>query len=955
MKQQKLVFLILTLLTYITMFSQIKHIGLPHIKNYEKSSYIGAPQNWGIDQDNKQNIYIANNNGLIKFNGAFWETFNIPNKKLRSLNIAKEEEKIYVGGYDEFGYFEPNNHGKLEYRSLSDSIKNTALKKIGMVWKTHIFNNEIIFQTFNGLYIYKNQSVNYIEAPNRFQFSFLVAGKLYIQDIETGLFEYKNHKLEKIPDTEELNHSEIWGIEKLNDQLLIMTLDKGLFIYKSGVLKPWETEANTFIKKNNSLGGCIVKDKYVVLNSVINGIIIVDFNGNIIQHINQEKGLQNNTVLTSFTDQKDNLWLGLDNGISFIDENSPLTYFDDSFNINSTYALALNKNKLYVATNQGLYTHDWDIPFKETNFELVEGTIGQNWKVQQIDNQIFCSHNRGAFIIENNTIKKTLDTGKGYFNFKRIPDSPNYILASNYYGLALLKKEHNEWNYVKQLSGIYEIITNFHIDGRNIWYQLDNIVYKLRLSDDFENILSKEKFTRINEEYGSIQSVQTINGTIYFQTDNHFFTYSVSKNTFIESTWPTTLFKDIPKIRYCYEDEIGNICYFFEGTLGILRKNKDDTYKNIVTPFATLTSDMVFFYESVNSIDPNNTFIGLSEGMAHVNLESIDDEKENNLKGYIQSFSFGKDTIYPTFSSKRNYDISYNNNHTKFTFSSPYYENADNIQYSYQLEGFDEDWSKWTILPIKEYTNLHEGGYTMKVKARNSFGEISETDTINFVIKPPLYKHPLAYLFYIVSISLTVYFMVMRVKTKNRKALYIEKIEQERQYLEREAKIKQEQYELEKEIERLNNNKLKMAILAKDKELVNNSLQVAKKNKILNGIISSLKKIDVDSMDEETKKQITKLNRSISKEIKTDNSWKSLEKHIKNVHIDFIKRLKEQHPNISPRELDLSTFLLMNMSTKEIAEIMNISAGGVELARYRLRKKLNLNRKDNLVSYLLKI
>lgn len=73
------------------------------------------------------------------------------------------------------------------------------------------------------------------------------------------------------------------------------------------------------------------------------------------------------------------------------------------------------------------------------------------------------------------------------------------------------------------------------------------------------------------------------------------------------------------------------------------------------------------------------------------------------------------------------------------------------------------------------------------------------------------------------------------------------------------------------------------------------------------------------------------------------------------MHFDFLKRLKEKHPKISPRELDLATYLLINMSTKELAEVMNISIGGVEVARYRLRKKLGLKNKENLNSYLMSI
>ena len=74
--------------------------------------------------------------------------------------------------------------------------------------------------------------------------------------------------------------------------------------------------------------------------------------------------------------------------------------------------------------------------------------------------------------------------------------------------------------------------------------------------------------------------------------------------------------------------------------------------------------------------------------------------------------------------------------------------------------------------------------------------------------------------------------------------------------------------------------------------------------------------------------------------VHADKSWKNQEKRIKNVHFDFLKRLRKQkHPNTSPQELDLSTYLKMNMSTKEIANIINISSCTAELAPYRFRKK----------------
>jgi DNA-binding CsgD family transcriptional regulator len=358
----------------------------------------------------------------------------------------------------------------------------------------------------------------------------------------------------------------------------------------------------------------------------------------------------------------------------------------------------------------------------------------------------------------------------------------------------------------------------------------------------------------------------------------------------------------------------------------------------------------------VNTINSKNIFIGLTDGLAHYDSQLL-----NNLvakpKVFIRSFSFLGDTIiYGNGKNRINkFKIPYKSNYVKFTFSSPTYENIENVKFSYQLEGFEDGWSDWSTTSIKEYTNLKEGSYTMKVKAKNSYGIQSVEMTIPFTISPPWYRHFLAYIFYIICIAIIIYYIRKRIKTKIRKNKYYETIEQRRLYLEKESKIRQEQYELEKEIERLKNNHLKIKILAKDKELVSNSLQVVKKNKILNGIIHKLKDINAETFDESTKFQFTKLNKSIVKEVNADHSWKDLEKHIKNVHFDFLKRLKEKYPTISPRELDLSTYLLMNMSTKEIAEIMNISGGGVELARYRLRKKLELNKKENLIGFLMSI
>lgn len=934
--------------------SQIKNIGLPEIKNFKKSDYDGGTQNWGIEQDKDGNVYFANNIGLLQFDGSSWNKFVLPNNSsVRALKIGNDGE-IFVGGYNEFGYFKPNEKGKFVYTSISKLINENNRKLIDFTWKIHILKDEIIFQSFGNIYIYKDKKLKIVEAPNRFQFSFLVNDKLYIQDISSGLLTYSNGKLSALKDSQIFNNTEIWGIVEMpNKKILITTLDKGVFIIENNSINSWESEANAFIKKNSSLGMTIIKKDFIVINSVLDGIIICNEKGQIIQHINRKKGLQNNTILASYVDSDNNLWLGLDNGIAFVNENSPFTYFGFSYDLSTVYSSVVFGGNLYVATNQGVFYHSWDIPFKEDSFTLVQGTTGQAWNLQIIDDILICSHNRGAFQISGNKVVKTLDT-KGYWGFKKIPDNPNYLVGSNYNGFAIFEKSGSGWNYKNQIEGFTKSASTFEVEPKSVWLKKDQFVYQMRFSTDFKKFNYVKTYESLDKSLNGIRSIQKLQNTLYFQTKNRFFKYSNENDSFTEDTNMSSRFKNLPIINYCFEDNSGNICYSFGESIGILLKTDSGEYKNIGSPFSNLTGNLVQNYESVNSINDRNMFIGLTEGLAHYDpkLQTI----VSKPKVFVRIFSFPGDTInVGNLTEKKEISVPYKSNSVTFKFSSPSYENLENVQFSYKLDGFDENWSNWTTISIKEYTNLREGNYEMKVKVRNSFGIESDPAVFEFSISPPFYRHFLAYFFYLCLIGLVIFLIRQRIKMKIRKNKYYETIEHRRLYLEREAKIKQEQFELEKEIERLNNEKLKIKILAKDKELVNNSLQVVKKNKILNGIIHKLKDIDSDVLDDSTKTQFSKLNKSIVKEVNADKSWKDLEKHIKNVHFDFLKRLKEKHPTISPRELDLSTYLLMNMSTKEIAEIMNISNGGVELARYRLRKKLGLNKKENLIGFLMSI
>jgi len=165
--------------------------------------------------------------------------------------------------------------------------------------------------------------------------------------------------------------------------------------------------------------------------------------------------------------------------------------------------------------------------------------------------------------------------------------------------------------------------------------------------------------------------------------------------------------------------------------------------------------------------------------------------------------------------------------------------------------------------------------------------------------------------------------------------------------------LQREFVEAEKQIIQIRNKNLKDEMVLKNKELANATMQMLHKNEILINLKAELKKLDDISDKSERKYKANWLLRKIDKEIDNEKQWEIFETHFESVHEEFLLRIKSAYPELTPRELKLCAYLRMNISSKEIAALMNISTRGVEISRYRLRKKLGLARENNLTDFIL--
>jgi hypothetical protein len=220
-------------------------------------------------------------------------------------------------------------------------------------------------------------------------------------------------------------------------------------------------------------------------------------------------------------------------------------------------------------------------------------------------------------------------------------------------------------------------------------------------------------------------------------------------------------------------------------------------------------------------------------------------------------------------------------------------------------------------------------------------------------IAPPWYRSILAYILYIVSIIVVLLFGFNILDQKYQREQKILEEKQMQELNQKESEIEKISIKSQEEITRLQNEKLEADLRHMNNELATATMHILNKNEFITGIKNHLNQIIKKNGTEDSKKELVQITRDIENNISADSDWEHFQFHFDRVHGDFTNRFKGTFPGLSPQEIKLSAYLRMNLSTKEIAQLLNISVRGVEISRYRLRKKLQLDRNQNLQDFIL--
>ncbi|TLX71953.1 hypothetical protein E9993_19260 [Labilibacter sediminis] len=926
--------------------------GIPFSTHYSDKDYEVSNNNWDIIQDSRGIMYFANEYGILEFDGNKWEIIQIASNRSNIKSLAIDNKgRLYAGAQGDFGYLDYWQPYGLHFISLTPKIPQEC-RDFGDVNDIIIKNDQVIFNTWHEIFVYSNDSIQVFKTDNRIKGVFDINDKIIVQD-NSAFYELNSGGLIPIAGGEQFSNMDIRFMLPFKDNsVLVGTNSHGLFILKDNVAIEHQVKAGFSFVDNKIINGHLRKNGDYAIGTVGNGICFLNKHGELVYHLSKDRGIQNNEIRALFSDQNDNFWVANKKGIDFVELASPFSLVipnpDEPLGV---YSAAEYNNKLFFATHNGLLETDLKglikSPLVNLKFKKRPDLPDLNWNLFNVNGVLVIAHAHGFSQIVGEQQFPLYDEDDGGWVITPLPNNPDYLLGGTYSGLILLKKEGAKFKFIRKIEGFEESCRVIEVDQQNnIWIAHGyKGIFRLRLSDDLSTVVTKSFYDNQKGLPTNVyNSVFKIWGEIVFGTQYGFYKYDMLNDSIVLNKEFTGLL-GYGHGRKLQEDSEGNVWFITGEESGIINKHANGSVSVQKDPFLKLNEYYIPGFEHFYFVDSNSTIIGTKDGVVTYNKNKINYSHTKNSvllreviglrdkkEVYNDRFQFLCDTLYNEY-----YEFPFRDNSLQFSFASPDYESVEDIKYKFFLQGFDRDWSEWTSEQYKDYTNLREGEYLFRVKAKNIHNSVSEEKTFGFEVLPPWYRSPISYALYALVI---IFSFSMFLKIRNVKV-----IREKERYIKEQARLR------ELEQAHFNEEKLENELAIKNQELSGLAMKVIYKNEKLTELKEKVSTI-MGIASDRVAKRLSNLLNFIDIELDDDN-WDDFELRFDQAHNNFIKKLKAEFPELTSKDLKICAYLRMNLSSKEIANLLNMTVRGVENARYRVRKRMNLDASVNLTEWLL--
>jgi len=918
------------------------------ISSFSRHDYHAGIQNWMTAENKDGWIYVANNSGMLEFDGVFWNTYTTDHDtKARAL--MADGDDIYIGGLGEFGRFRRNAFGLLDYTSLSDGI---GTKSSLNIWGIYKLGTAVCFQADNSVYIYKDKCRE-IRTPHSITCSGMVGDKLYVATTG-GLYLLNGSTFVRLSAEKPLRGLRIVSITSYREKLLAVSENGTAFLLNGNTFETLNTGVSASVSCAAVLGD------QLALGTLQDGLYIVNLRTGTKEVLTMASGLHNNSIRSLKFDSSQHLWVGYDNGIECISMSSSLFFLNSSLHsIGSGYAACIYQDRLYLGTNQGVYSTN--LPTTDNrNGEMhtVKDAVGLVHCMKVVDGTLFCGGRN--FFIQMDGDRTTNHKLRGVWNIIQPRHNKDILLLGTYWGLYIMRKHNGNWLApIKVKDNGISARRMFLEEGTNAVWVANKAkgIFRLTMSQNFSKAMKQTNYNSDELPTGKDVYMANIDGNLVIATKQGLFKYNVTADKIERDTRLEDMLNGRQSYSYIYQDSERNIWYATQSTLHLLRYDKRSGKYLTQEKEAWLNDNIMEDYETV-CIYKDNAVISTEDGFAFLSLTRQRQHPKPHLQIHKMYITNGADSLVYAYGKdlkEHPIRIDYGNNSVRLEYSATNYDRTNTVLYSYKLEGHtDNEWSRYSPAHIKEYTHLPEGTYKFCIRMIDNNSKKPMETSIEFTILPPWYRSWWAYIIYLLIIVGGIYYICNEVHEEKKRLIR----QNEEKLARQEEKFKKEDEEKGKVIENLKEQNLELELRSKNNELVLSHLNVVRKNEMLEDIKKSVQSV-YNNISEENipnmRRKMSKLLQQISTNMEQDNVMQSFQTSFDEVHHDFLKVLDERFPNLSHKEKMLCVYIRMNMLTKEIAPLLNLSVRGVEIGRYRLRKKLSLDARENLTLFLQKL
>lgn len=962
-----LFFAVLSLFAGRLLTAQVTNLGIPPIQNFPKKAYQAGTQNWDAAQDSRGVLFFANNEGLLQFDGSRWQCHPVANKTVVRSVAIDEKGRIFVGAQSELGYFFPDLNGVLRYHSLVGLLP-AERQNFEDVWDIAAVGESVFFRTNRTVFQFVGNQIRIHEPGGDLTAMFATRVGLLVQKDLTEMLVFENGGFRLLFQSPQLASELTGAMRWQGDTLLFSSLKDGLFALVAGQFSRWRTAHDALFQAKRIYAATALPNGHLALGTSLDGFVQLDDKRRIFRHLTQKNGLQNNNVLHTFADRAGNLWLGLDNGIDCVQLPSPFTSVIPDADLKGTgYAAAVFDGQLFLGVSNGVYRTGWKAysdPEKKPLFEKVTASDGQVWALQTAGDALLMGHHEGSFLLSGQGCRK-VSSEPGAWTFVQMNDE--YLLGGSYAGLVLYRKSGKNWVFDQKLAGMDESCRFMVKDADSaIWVAHPyRGLYRVEWSAARKNELRVEFFNARNGLPSDLNNlVFLVAGKAVFATEKGVFRFDRQRGAFVPDEEFNRVLGTGGRVKYLREDAEGRIWYVIEKEVGVLEVDDFGLKKQVrKRVFPELAGKLVAGFEFVFPLDEANVFFGAEQGFVHFNAgrnSGADTTLQVVLGQVVAGGAARQDSVlfggwFMQNGGLAAAQVSENipvleasMNNLRFAFSATDFGDPAFVQFRVKLDGLGGGWSEWSGENVQNFTNLSPGKYCFSVQARRTDGHESAVLRYEFRIRPPWYASTAALVFYALGILGLFASFLIRQRRKFEREKQSLTVHHQQITAEQQRKVEESKAALSDVLR----EKLEAEIQFKNKELAAATMHLVQKGEILQAIQENLNQILAKSTSPAVKKEVQHLLNLLDFDAKLDEDWEQFALHFDQVHVDFLKRLRERHPHLNPTDYKLCAYLRMNLATKEIAPLMNISVRGVEASRYRLRKKLGLSGDENLTEVI---